>query len=463
MTAPGSSGERNRPARSWWIRPLVPAAVTGVVAAAALVALTYPSLEYYWNWDDLHLVRRFSMAELLGTLTGTWTPDGFETLGLRPLTTLFNHLRWMVFGESVEAHRLFLIGLFAVYLGGLGHLASRLGARPWIGVLAGVITVCAKNSYYHVVWISDGIHLFQALFVLVAAFAALSYAESGRPRALLAAGACMACALLAREDSLIGFPVLVMITAYAGWTRGQPAWIRRSTRMGIAFSAIFLVIWVWRLAAVPSAPQTKFTLASVGHVWNMVLWTIGLAGQHSAFTPVFAALSIALVAAALLWLEPGERNLALLWLLFAAIACIPGNVRARTNLLLFAVSFYATFAAIVLSAAWRRSRPVAIAVCGVVALMVLAPAQASRLEQVSLHPMSADQLRRDWQFVFGPFRGATVPAVRIAVLEPKLRRAGVTAPDFAFDPWLRDLRAKNRVGFRDDGEVFVPERPFLSP
>ena len=454
---PGPAG------RVTWKRPLIPAVITVVVTATALLVLTYPSLSYYWNWDDLHLVRRFTAAELLSTLVSTWTPDGFETLGFRPLTTLFNHVRWTVFGESVEAHRLFLIGLFALYLAGLGGVAARLGAGPGVGVLAALITVCAKNSYYHVVWISDGIHLFQALLVLAAAFAILSYTESARPRALAVACACMACALLAREDSLVGFPVLVLMTAYRSWTRGEPDWMRRAFTVAVVFAAVLVVIWIWRLAAVPSAPQTKFTLASVLHVGHMALWTIGLAGQRSAFAPVFVAIAIGLVAASCRVLDPKTRHLAWLWLVFAAIGCLPGNVRARTNLLIFSVSFYAVFASIVLTELWRRSTAATLLAGAAVALMLVVPGRASQLEQLSLHPMSADQIRRDWQFVFGPFRDAAVPAVRLGVLEPKLRSAGVTDPHFAFDPWLQGLVARGRLGFRDDGQVFVPERSFLSP
>jgi hypothetical protein len=168
----------------WLSQPIAQASLTGALAAVALMAITYQSLGYYWNWDDLHLVRRFTAAELLSTLVGTWNPDGFETLGFRPLTTLFNHVRWLAFGEFVEAHRLFLVGLFAVYLAGLGRIATRIGARPAVGVLAALFTVCAKNSYYHVVWISDGIHLAQGLFVLAAAFAVLSFTDGGRRRAI---------------------------------------------------------------------------------------------------------------------------------------------------------------------------------------------------------------------------------------------------------------------------------------
>jgi hypothetical protein len=56
------------------------------------------------------------MREVLGGFVGRWDPDDMETAGLRPLYLVFNHLRYVFFGESVAAHRAFLVLLFAAYL-----------------------------------------------------------------------------------------------------------------------------------------------------------------------------------------------------------------------------------------------------------------------------------------------------------------------------------------------------------
>src|SRR3954453_11784282 len=81
--------------------------VLGAIPVPALLFLLFfalgllvarESLSYSWFHDDVHLVRTYSPAELLQTLTGNWAPDGIESRGYRPLTTLFNHTRALVLG-----------------------------------------------------------------------------------------------------------------------------------------------------------------------------------------------------------------------------------------------------------------------------------------------------------------------------------------------------------------------------
>lgn len=91
------------------------------------VALAWPSLTYPMVYDDLHLIRSFSPQELAQVWHSQWDVDGIETPGFRPLTPLFDHARFMLFGENVVAHRLFLVLLFAVYLTIITWIARQCG------------------------------------------------------------------------------------------------------------------------------------------------------------------------------------------------------------------------------------------------------------------------------------------------------------------------------------------------
>ncbi len=127
------------------------------------------SLQVPFFEDDLHLVRVYSPAELRQVWQGPWDPDGLETPGFRPLTTLFNHARASVLGESVVVHRLFLLGLFAAYLTLAVALARRrFGASYRTGLLGGLLALLHLSSTYHYVWISDGIHLLSGILILSA-------------------------------------------------------------------------------------------------------------------------------------------------------------------------------------------------------------------------------------------------------------------------------------------------------
>ena len=82
---------------------------------------------------------------------------------------LFNYGRWLVFGEHVVTHRLFLIGLMAGYYTLLSWMLLRLGGSWTAALIAGLVAISAKNGYYHIVWITAGVQLFQALLVMGAA------------------------------------------------------------------------------------------------------------------------------------------------------------------------------------------------------------------------------------------------------------------------------------------------------
>jgi hypothetical protein len=145
-----------------------------VIFFGAGTTLTYRSLSYPWHWDDLHLVRTFSTAELASVFRGNWDVDDIENSGYRPLTVVFNHLRAAAFGECVVAHRLFDVALVAAYLALLASLAMRLRLSYGGAVLGGILAISAKNNWWNLVWICDGIHAFMELLVLLAAYFTLS-------------------------------------------------------------------------------------------------------------------------------------------------------------------------------------------------------------------------------------------------------------------------------------------------
>ena len=164
----------------------------------------------------------------------------------------------------------------------------------------------------------------------------------------------MAVALLTREDSLAFYPILPLLGLFYAYRREQVrAWVPALARYTMALVCIWFTVWLWRLAAVPNAPQFKFGSDAMARLGNMALWTIDLSGQQDAAGLLFGGLlGLALVATTIL--ARRDRELALLFLALTAVAVLPGNVRAVPNLLLFAISFYAIFLSVVLTALARR-------------------------------------------------------------------------------------------------------------
>jgi len=98
--------------------------------AFTLRSITYPMVS-----DDLHLIRNFSTEQIINSFHGNWEPDGFETPGLRPLTMIFNQVRYSLFGENVVLHHLLLTVLLTTYFVLFGWINHRFGI-PWKYTLA---------------------------------------------------------------------------------------------------------------------------------------------------------------------------------------------------------------------------------------------------------------------------------------------------------------------------------------
>jgi hypothetical protein len=433
-------------------------------AALTLVGLLvgWRSLGYDWNWDDLHLVRPYSASEIARSLVSNWDPDNIETLGFRPGTVIFNDLRARVFGESTRAHRIFLMLMFSGYLVSLGALAARLGAPWWIGLAAGTATLCAKNSYYHYIWISDGIHLVPALLFVASAHLLLDYLSDGGFRRALISALLMLVALAAREDTMALYPALVLIGAtWLSFVRGSRAGVVRLVRYAACLFCTFVPFWVWRLFAVPRAPNFRVNWDVVVGPLRLFDWTICLSGQVGGAWRAFLAAFVVLGVGAL-GLPRDARRHALMWLALAAIACLPGAVRARPNLLLFPISFYTLFAALTL-AGLVRTRRSAVLACVLTLVAATVSVRASRLEQLSLHSLSEDKIFHDWQGLYSAIRFSSIPPERAQRTKASLARFGIVQSAFDFEQWKRDLAGRGRIGFIDDGEVFLPERNFLTP
>ena len=59
-------------------------------------------------WDDLHLIRPFTLAEILNSWTGNWESSGIETLSYRPIAILFYNFIGTIFGENIIFLRIFI-------------------------------------------------------------------------------------------------------------------------------------------------------------------------------------------------------------------------------------------------------------------------------------------------------------------------------------------------------------------
>jgi hypothetical protein len=366
----------------------VNAARLGLLLLTAYLLLASAGLDAPLQWDDLHLIRPYSGAELASTWRGPWDPDGVETPGFRPLTTLFNHARASAFGDNVVAHRLLLVALFALDSLLVWSLASTVvGAEPRIGFLAGVLAFASLASTATYQWIADGVHLVVLAFVLgaVATFARYSTGLGGRGWLALSA-VLQLLALLTRPEAFAAYPLLLLVLlADPDWRAGR----RRVRPALIAYGAFvafaLVVVLAWQRAVVPDTEPIWLFVELLP--WVVIEGIAGVANpDHTvnglALWREWALLTTGgLVATALLALVLQPRG-ALLWLTAGLAAALPVLAGPRSNLLVLPTLFWMLAVATVLVAALRRRGWIGLV--GTIALLALLLPSALASRQLQL-------------------------------------------------------------------------------
>ena len=403
-------------------RPAVPF----LLLAAAGLVLAWPVLSWPMTYDDLHLIRSYSMREVLGGFAGRWDPDDMETAGLRPLYLVFNHLRYAVFGESVAAHRVFLVLLFAAYLALLVDPLERLGIRRAEAVVAGVLCLWSRFSVYHYAFLTDGAHLAQGVCFALSLRAALRAVDGAGAKTMAVSLFWLLVGLFIREDTMAAVPVLLLLAFVAAHRRG-PASMRLLAVAALGSAVLCAGVMAYRAAVVVRLPQDR--LSAAGFLRGLAN-AMSLSGRESfdAWSHVsersWRWLPVLPVLAAVIGCGQ-ERWRPLLFLACTVLACSSALVVTRDNLLLYPVTFMAVAVAASLGVLARSGRVGRFAAAALLVWLAVGELRLSREFQLVFHPYSATGLRWSGEFVYGAYWQATVPAGRREEIVARLEGLGI--------------------------------------
>lgn len=456
------------------------AAVFAAFLAMGMVRAA-PSLRWPMVYDDLHLVRPYTPAEIAASWHGNWDPDGIESPGFRPGSLLFNHVRARLCGESVVAHRTLVIVLYAAFAMLLLPVAARFGAGPDLRMtgrepdhrlagpatvlLAGAVMLAARYEVYGYVWITDGNHMLQGLAFAGGAMLLLDGLDRGDPVRLGLSLACLAAGLLVREDTLAIVPV-VLLLAFADLRRQR----RPVPAAFYAYAAVLALMCAGLLAyravvvpeAAPPGGDLRGLLVAVVRVLNPAGVEAFGPGSRVLTLAGWAVLAGFVAALVRLRNEVDWRGPAL-WLLAAVIACAPALSIQRDDLLFFPGTFMALFYATAAAALARRKGIVrALAVAGL-AVLIIASGYMGIVFAENFHPDSARSLWWNMQILQGDFADrATIPSARREAATARLEQLGIRAGEHPRQR-VRELASAARAAGRrrpsPDHAVFVPLLP----
>ncbi len=424
-----------------------------------------PSLQWPMVYDDLHLIRVFTPAEIAGAWHGNWDPDGIETPGYRPGTLLFNHARARLFGENVVAHRIFLILLYAAFVTLLVPVAAAFGAGARTVLLAGALMLCARYEVYGYVWLTDGTHMPQGLAFAGAALLMLRGLQRGERGQLVLSVVCLAAGILVREDTLAIVPVILLLGVVDARRRGAPPG-RAFHGYALAVAMVCVGLLAYRAIVVPEAASPGVDVRGLAVAIARVLNPIGVeaaSGAGLVLGVVGWLVLAAFVEALVRWRRDVDWRAPALWLAAAIVSCSPALTVQRDDLLFFPGTFMALFyATAAVTLAERKGHTRALAVGGIAILIAVAGVVGVVFAE-NFHPDSSRALWWNAQFLDGEYASrATIPPERkralVAMLERHSIRAGAH-PRQRIRELTFEAKAAGRRRPSADGAVFVPLLP----
>ncbi len=434
------------------------------------VILSLPSQNNYWFGDDTFMVRTYSNAEIVASLSGPFEPSGASTIGYRPLTVIFDHAISLIFGENIALMRFFNIALLTAHVLILVYVAQLLGVTRKQAFLAGVLILCMKNTWFVLVWPADAVRSFMAIFGDLTLLLFLRALIKRLPLYLGAAALCFTIALFTREEIL---PYLVVIPATGLlflWQQSSPLenlrervclTLREPSIKYVIAGTVLLIVsgglyWLIRNAVIPNAEAVS---GIEGWLFNLMLVLFP--------RMPFGSLVIAGISLLCLWigliimivkLPAKSRLLALFWLGCTVIASALGLVSPRANNLLLPIGFFALFLVTVLGNYARRSRAAALLVSGILVWFIAGSAIANQTAQLAITPTSTTYIEENMEMVWGKWSDLPIPDVRRDEISRQLAQFGMTSENFrlVYQQIQAAALADQRHYPTADGTPFVP-------
>jgi hypothetical protein len=398
-----------------------------------LLIFFLPSLDYPFSMDSIHLIRPYSVPDLLGTWSGQWDPDNIETAGWRPFTTSFYCVEWLLFRSSALIQRIALIFFMALTFTMLCDLFQQFTDDRTLALAASLLTATSMSSYYHATFLADGIHIFLLFLLLIATRFFLQIIRSPSVFNVIGFLVFYIIALLTREEAVswaIALPLISLLAikkfTFVHW---RHLW-RIMIVLGIVIAIYFLLRMVF--------------LYDINYQSGVLLHPVGcndayphfINGIKSVFMPfdIFGKNITHIVIGVLFFFAfvfSSVRFKRCLFIMIGIVLCmlIHTQVYYRSNLLCNAVPFVALIIAFTIwkIIPWVMARWVII-----IFICTLGTLSAYQRE-ITFHPQSVSALEWDLdvQELLGE-RAHAVPCIA-ADLESRLRRFNLIKPNGDID------------------------------
>jgi hypothetical protein len=430
MTNPASDRFKRMDAWSdWWAVVLI-LCLVAAWSAAFSHTFTRP-----FEWDDLHLIRQYSLSELLSTLHGPEDPDGVETPALRPVATLLFHLQGTIFGEDMLLQRVFMIILMGGFLWLTGVLLRELGLSFLHIAIVLMLFTSSRAFASLVLWITNGALILAYILMASAALFYLRWIKEKSACFLAFSLLFTALAVMTREEAYtlpLALPLLWWLS------RHNDKDYRRPILGALCTLAVVTFHYILRTNFIPDAPQPGVH----AWLWRAIATAWFPGGAFSTgwvdrlMTFCWLAFVVFLAALAALCGSPQRQKLIIGICALSLVLSAPalGAPRAFGTALPSLASFTAISILIVdvllgtLSVPHKRWRPILISTCVAgLALGVAAGVRRSIYVAQALDPNAAGIVIRNFGFLHNS--RVTIPEARRQDIMAHLSALGIQSQD----------------------------------
>jgi len=224
--------------RIYALRKITPGIISLAItiAIAGTLAAYAQTLHFGFRYDDYHVLRPTTTAELGQVLHGSWDPTQIESAFYRPLTAWWYALRFQLFGlNAVAQHAISIAGMIVcAVLTGLFVWRETESGRTALFATA-LYAVHPSLAYSQAVWLTNQMHLLASLVVLLALLA-WQRARTRPPSAWWPIAMLQLVGFGVKEDLVMLAPLLLVLTAVRRLMRRDvpwPAW--PVVTLGLAF------------------------------------------------------------------------------------------------------------------------------------------------------------------------------------------------------------------------------------
>ena len=422
---------------------LVLAAGTALVIWSLLFSHTY---RYSFYWDDLHLVRPYSMAELLSTWHGPTDPDGVETPALRPVGTALWTIQAYLGGDNVVIQRIGMALLMAALMLSVGRLLTELGLLHSHIVIVFTLFVASRAFSSIILWPTISPLILCYVLYVHAIFCALRWMKGGCWPYLLGALGCAIAGVLTREEAMTAPIVLAVLGGCGLSSHHRGEWRRLAVSVG-AMAVIVSCYLVLRTLFVPDAPTPQISSIGLSNLLTALRSSWRPGGFETSSGPEFwtgvawewfaAGLTVALACFG----RHGAKRQCVVAVIVGFALCLPAVGVARSfGLVLPTLAFLSAFALATVETIGQiarqghRWRPaitfgVVLFASGGISAGVAAGMIRSRDVAASFDDNCARKILRDGRMLFDLYEHpVTIPAARRTTGLARLASVGITSP-----------------------------------